>query len=124
MGWFGDLWAKIKNTASNWYNTAKDAVTNVWNKVSPYVRAIPLVGDKIATGLETVAGAVDKGATGVAKIATGDISGGVGDLRGAYNTGKEGVNKLTNLKKGGVVMNPEHAGPYRVPQKHHNTFQK
>jgi hypothetical protein len=119
MGWFGDLWSKIKNTASNWYNAAKDTVSNVWNKVSPYVRAIPLVGDKIATGLETVAGAVDKGATGIAKTVTGDIMGGVADLRGAYNTGKEGINKLTNLKQGGMVMNP-----YRVPQKHHNMFQK
>jgi phage-related protein len=128
MGFFSDLWSSIKNTASNVYNKVKDVATGVWNKVSPFVRMIPIVGNKIAGGVEAVAGAVDKGATGIAKTVTGDIGGGIADLRGAYNAGKEGINQLTNLKKGGMVMPLKYGGmamnPYRVPQKHHNMFQK
>jgi len=104
MGWLGDLWNKAKNWVSGAYNTVKDVASNVWNKVSPYVRMIPIVGNKIASGVEAVAGAVDKGAQGIAKGVTGDIVGAYGDIKGAYNEGKKGVEDLTKLKKGGMVL--------------------
>ena len=104
MGWLGDLWNKAKNWVSGAYNTVKNVASNVWNKVSPFIRAIPIVGNKIAGGVEAVAGAVDKGAQGIAKGATGDIVGAYGDIKGAYNEGKKGVEDLTKLKKGGKVL--------------------
>jgi phage-related protein len=104
MGWLGDLWNKAKNWVSGAYNTVKDVASNVWNKVSPYIRMIPIVGNKIAGGVEAVAGAVDKGAQGIAKGVTGDVVGAYGNIKDAYNEGKKGVEDLTKLKKGGMVL--------------------
>lgn len=59
------FWDSIKNWVSGAWNTVKNTASNIWNKISPAIRAIPLVGDKVATGIETVAGAVDKGAQGL-----------------------------------------------------------
>lgn len=111
------FWDSIRNWVSNAYNSVKNVATNVWNKVKPFVGAIPLVGNKVVQGVESVAGAIDKGAQGVGNLVGGNVAGAVGNFRDAYNTGKEGVNKLTNLKKGGMVMG-------HMPKRHRNVFQK
>jgi hypothetical protein len=54
--------------------------------------------------VEAVAGAVDKGAQGIAKGVTGDVVGAYGNIKDAYNEGKKGVEDLTKLKKGGMVL--------------------
>ena len=129
MGW----WDSIKNWVSGAYNSVKNVASNVFNKIKPFISAIPLIGDKIVTGIETLGSAIDSGAKGVGNLVSGNIGGAVGNIRDAFNTGKDAIGKLTNLKKGGMVqpmqyggvpMNPEMAGPYRVPQKYNNMFQK
>jgi len=103
MGFFTNLWNGIKNVASNVWNGVKDTAVGVWNKVKPFVGAIPLVGNKIVSGVETVGNAINSGAKGVGHLASGNFSEAVKAGKDAYNGIKEGVNKLTNLKKGGMV---------------------
>jgi len=102
------FWDSIKNWVSGAWNSVKNTASNIWNKISPAIRAIPLIGDKIATGVETVAGAVDKGAQGLGHLVSGNLSGAIGSARDAYNGVKDGIGKLTNLKAGGMVAPRKH----------------
>jgi hypothetical protein len=97
------FWDSLKGFASNLWSGIKNTATNIWNKVSPVIRAVPFIGDKIATGVEAVGGAINSGANALGSLAQGNISGAMEGVKEAYNKGKEGINKLTTLKKGGVV---------------------
>lgn len=72
MGFFSNLWNGIKSTASNIWNKGKEAVSNVWNKVSPYIRTIPLVGNMIANGAESLGKTINTAGTGIGHLASGN----------------------------------------------------
>jgi phage-related protein len=131
------FWDSIKNWVSGAYNKVKDFASSVWNKVKPFVGAIPLIGNKIVGGVESVGKAIDSGAQGIGNLASGNITGAIGNARDAYNAGKEGVATLTALRKGGMVMCPTcmkkgcscgmkkgGMGSAHMPKRHRNTFQK
>jgi len=104
MGFFSNLWNGIKNVASNVWNGVKHTASTVWNAVKKPISYIPLVGDKIVNGVETVGNAISKGAEGIGHLAAGRVGDAINAGRDAYNGVKEGVNKLTNLKRGGKVI--------------------
>ena len=118
MGFFSNLWNGIKNVASNVWNGVKHTASTVWNAVKKPISYIPLVGDKIVNGVETVGNAISKGAEGIGHLAAGRVGDAINAGRDAYNGVKEGVNKLTNLKKGGKV--PPHAAHHAA---HHAPVQ-
>ena len=106
MGFFANLWNGIKNGVSNVWNRIKDTATSVWhNHIKPIVSRIPLVGDRIVSGVESVGNAINRGANAVGQLAQGNVSGAVSEGKGAYNDVKGGINQLANLKKGGKVGN-------------------
>ena len=104
MGFFSDLWSGIKNGVSNVWNGIKNTASTVWNAVKKPISYIPFVGEKIVNGVETLGNAIDQGAKGIGHLASGNVSGAIQAGRDAYNGVKEGVNKLSNLKKGGMVQ--------------------
>ena len=104
MGFFSDLWSGIKHGVSNVWNGIKNTASTVWNAVKKPISYIPLVGEKIVNGVETLGNAINQGAKGIGHLASGNVGDAIQAGRDAYNGEKEGVNKLSNLKKGGVVQ--------------------
>ena len=122
MGFFSNLWNGIKNGVSNVWNKIKDTATSVWhNNIKPFVSKIPLVGDKIVTGVEGLGNAINSGANAVGKLASGNVGGAVKEGIGAFNAGKEALGKLTSIgqgapngmKKGGMVLTQAGTGGTR-----------
>lgn len=95
------FWDSLKSFAGNLWTGVKNTATNVWNKVSPYIRMIPL-GNKFATGVENIAGAINSGVNAVSDLSQGNFVKAGEGVRDAYNKGKEGVERLT-MKAGGIV---------------------
>jgi hypothetical protein len=119
MGFFSDLFNRVKNTVSNLYNKGKETVAGIYNKyIKPVTSKIPIVGDLINNGLEKVGGAVQNLAEGKLKdfgknaLKTGiDFIGSKIPLVGGQvsNLAKDAVN---NLKKGGMVLPPVVGGTH------------
>jgi phage-related protein len=103
MGFWDSLWSGIKSGASSLWSGIKNVAGNVWNKVAPVIRMIPFVGNKIASGVESGAGAINSGVNALGNLVSGNFRQAGEDVRDAYNKGKEGIEKLTTLKRGGMV---------------------
>jgi phage-related protein len=95
------FWDSLKSFAGNVWSGVKNTAQNVWNKVSPFVRMLPM-GSRIAGGIENVAGSIDSGVKAVSDLAQGNYARAGENIRDAYNKGKEGVERLT-MKAGGIV---------------------